>query len=474
MDYLPIFLRLEDSNAVVVGGGAVAARKAELLLRCGARVRLVAPELGRAAGELVAGGGSRIEHAAAEFAPQHLDGAALVIAAADSQVNASVARAARMRRLPVNVADDPALSSFILPAVVDRSPVIVAVGTEGHAPVLARRLRQQLEALLPARLGALARFAGVRRRSVQEALRPSERRPFWERIFAGAVSVRVLAGDERGADAEFARELSVSRAITSRRGEVYLIGAGPGDPDLLTLRALQLLQQADVVLYDRLVSEGVLERARREAQRVFVGKEPVGATGGAPDRNAQQRIHELMASYVERGLKVARLKGGDPFIFGRGGEEIEFLEQHGIPFSVVPGITAALAAGASAALPLTRRDLARSVTLATGHCADSEALDWQALARPRHTAVFYMSLSNLDEIVARLIAAGAPPDRPAAVIERASLPGERVLRGRLAEVALLARAERITSPAVLVVGEVAAARAHAAAAAHAEALRGVA
>jgi uroporphyrin-III C-methyltransferase / precorrin-2 dehydrogenase / sirohydrochlorin ferrochelatase len=474
MDYLPIFLRLEDSIAVIVGGGAVAARKAELLGKCGARITLVAPELGRAARELIASGRVRIEHLAAEFSPQQLDGATLAIAAADaSHVNASVAAAARARRLPVNVADDPGRSSFILPAIVDRSPVIVAVGTEGRAPVLARRLRAQLEALLPARLGALARFAGMRRHGVHQSLQPSERRPFWERIFSGAVSTQVLGGDESAAQAAFDRELAQTRANCVRaRGEVYLIGAGPGDPDLLTLRAVQLLQQADVILYDRLVSAGVLERARREAERVFVGKELPGARGEADA--AQGHIHELMASLVERGLRVARLKGGDPFIFGRGGEEVEFLERRGIAFTVVPGITAGLAAAAAARLPLTRRSLASSVTLATGHSADSEGLDWEALARPGHTAVFYMGVSNMEEIAARLLAAGAPPDRPAAVIERATLPGERVLYSRLADVAALARAERIASPALLVVGEVAAARGESAARAAEEAWRGVA
>ena len=476
MDYLPIFLRLEDSHTVVVGGGAVAARKAELLVRCGACVTLVAPELGRAAGELIEKASGRIEHLPAEFSPEQLDGAVLAIAAAGSpHVNAAVAAAARARCVPVNVADEPRLSSFILPAVVDRSPVIVAVGTEGHAPVLARRLRGQLEALLPTRLGALARFAGLRRRAVHESLPPSERRPFWERIFRGPVSAAVLAGNASAAEALFAQELASSRASGGRpRGEVYLIGAGPGDPDLLTLRALQLLQEADIILYDRLVCAGVLERARREAERVFVGKELPGSPGDEADVNAQEHIHELMARYVERGLKVVRLKGGDPFIFGRGGEEAEFLERRGIPFTVVPGITAALASAACARIPLTRRNLAGSVTLATGHRADSDALDWQALAGEKHTVVFYMSVSNMDEIVARLLAAGAPAERPAAVIERATLPGERVLRTRLADVAVRARAEHVGTPALLVIGEVAALGVGSVVRAAAEALRGVA
>ncbi|HUN76622.1 MAG TPA: siroheme synthase CysG [Steroidobacteraceae bacterium] len=472
MDYLPIFVRLSDSTAVVVGGGAVAARKAELLLASRARVTIIAPELGTAAQLLLASSSGRLHHLAAEFTAAHLQGAALVIAATDSpHANAAVAQAAGARQLPVNVVDDPQRSSFIFPAIVDRSPVILAVGTEGRAPVLARRLREQLEALLPARLGALARFAGSHRRTVQQALRASERRSFWERLFAGPFSLQVLRGDERAAEAAFARELAATRhadEACDRLGEVYLIGAGPGDPDLLTLRALQLLQSADVILYDRLVSGGVLERARREALRVCVGKAPEG------DHGAQHHIHELLATYARQGLKVARLKGGDPFIFGRGGEELEFLEREGIPCTVVPGITAGLAAAATAALPLTHRHLAGSVTFVAGHSARDDGLDWAALARPRHTVVFYMSVSSMSQIVHRLLAAGAPAGRPAAVVERATLPGERVLRGCLAEIAGLARAERIVSPALLIVGDVSAVRAHSLPGTAEQALQGVA
>ncbi len=528
MDHLPIFLRVQDRETVVVGGGAVAARKAELLARCGARVTLVAPELSKPAAELVARERSRVRHLQAAFEPEHLAGASLVVAAADSaHANAAVAAAAGARHLPVNVVDDLRLSSFILPAVVDRSPVIVAIGSQGTAPVLARRLREQIEALLPARLGALARFAGSRRGAVQRTLRPSERRPFWERIFGGPVSAQVLAGDEGAGDAAFAGELAAFRGGRPTVGEVYLIGAGPGDPDLLTLRALQLLQQADVVLYDRLVSPGVLDRARREAERIFVGKsspqsgeradrsppQTAGEAGiaqlGEPqsgeraDRSpprtageagiaqpdepqsgeradgsppqAQERIHDLMVSYAERGLRVARLKGGDPLIFGRGGEEIRVLAQRGIPFTVVPGITAGLAAAATAGIPLTQREIAQSVTFATGHFADGDGLDWRAFARPRHTVVFYMAVSQMERIVSRLLEEGAPRERPAAVVERATLPGQRVLRGSLGEIASLARAERIAAPALLIVGEAAAAEAPSAAIQSlTEALRGVA
>lgn len=454
MDYLPIFVALRDRPVVVVGGGRVAARKVELLLRAGARITVVAPAIHRELGELLAMAARRtLRQVAAAFEPAHLEGAVLAIAATDSrEVNAAVSAAARARDIPVNVVDDPEHSTFIFPAIVDRSPVIVAVGSAGQSPVLARRVRERIEALLPARLGALARFIGDRRKAVQSALPIARRRPFWERIVDGLVGSRVLAGDAALADEAFERALCAERGQRSlpgrSTGEVYIIGAGPGDPDLLTLRALQLLQQADVVLYDRLVSDAVLDRARRDAERVFVGKEPGGAS------TTQERIHELLLHYARQGLRVARLKGGDPFIFGRGGEEIAFLAAHGIAFTVVPGITAALGAAACSAIPLTHRSVARSVTLATGHALDDGAHDWPALARPHQTAVFYMGLGQLPHIVAQLLAAGAPPSRAAAVIERATLAEQRVLRGTLAGIVEVVRAAGAAPPALLIVGDV--------------------
>ncbi len=458
MDYLPIFIVVKDAAALVVGGGQVAHRKIEWLLAARARVRVVAPGLNAEIAALLARGA--IEHQGAHFDARPLEGAALAIAATDSPAtNSAVAQAARAARVPVNVVDSPELSSFIFPAIIDRSPVIVAVGSGGRSPVLARRVRAQIEALLPAKLGALARFLGERRTAVKRALSPSGRRPFWERIIGGAVASQVLAGNEAEAHAAFADEL-VDASAHSACGEVYLIGAGPGDPDLLTLRAVQLLQQADVILYDRLVSDAVLARARRDAQRIFVGKE-----AGDP-ANAQAYIHELMIRHARAGLRVARLKGGDPFIFGRGGEEIEALAAHGIPYVVVPGITAALGAAASAAVPLTHRRLAQSVTFATGHALDDAALDWDVLARPNHTAVFYMGVAQLPRILERLRAAGAAADHPAVIIERATLPDERVLSGTVASLEALARDARVVAPALLIVGKVAA-LARSGAAAHA-------
>ena len=452
MDYLPLFMQLRSQPVVVVGGGRIAIRKVDLLRRSGAQITVVSPELREELHKLASKG--ELLHIAARFAEAHVEGATLVIAATnDQEVNAAVSAAAQARRIPVNVVDNPSLSTFIFPAIVDRSPIIVGVSSGGESPVLARRIREQIEALLPAKLGALSRFMGARRKAVQGALGTLARRPFWERIVSGVVGTRVLAGDESGAEKAFESELRTSHLTTSPTtggsgmGEVYLIGAGPGDPDLLTLRALQLLQQADVVLYDRLVPEAVLDRSRRDAERIFVGKE-------AGDHTVQDRIHELLVHYARRGSRVARLKGGDPFVFGRGGEEIEVLVRNNIPYISVPGITAALGAASAAGIPLTHRRLAQSVTFVAGHVLEDEALDWRSLAGPRQTVVFYMGVSHLDRIVAKLRDAGAKSDHPAAVVERATLPEQRTLRGTLETIVEVARRASVTAPALLIIGDV--------------------
>ena len=451
MDYLPVFLRLDGHPVVVVGGGTVALRKATWLRRAGARVTVVAPGVHAELAQQAARG--ELRQIAEEFTPEHLAGAVAVVAAtADRATNASVAASARERGVPVNVVDDAELSTFIFPAIVDRSPLVVAVSSAGHAPVLARRVREQIEALLPERLGALARFMGARRSSVQRALGAFARRGFWERVASGPVATQLQRGDAAQAERAFGRELRAAQltvGAVARLGEVYLIGAGPGDPDLLTLRALQLLQSADVILYDRLVSEAVLERARRDAERIFVGKE----SGG---EDPQLRIHELLLRLAREGKRVARLKGGDPLVFGRGGEEIEVLATHGIPCTVVPGITAALGAAAAAELPLTHRGLASSVTLIAGRLSDGALPDWRFLANPQHTVVVYMGVAQLPDIVARLEAAGAAAGHPAAIIERATLPGQRILRGTLSNIVALAQAHRIEPPSILILGDVAA------------------
>jgi uroporphyrin-III C-methyltransferase / precorrin-2 dehydrogenase / sirohydrochlorin ferrochelatase len=465
MDYLPVFLNLRDRLTLVVGGGAVALRKIELLLKAHARVRVIAPTL-HAELALYRDAG-RIEHRAQLFEPAHFDGVAFAIAATDrAEVNQAVAAAGAARGVFVNVVDDGNASSCLMPAIVDRSPIIVAIGSSGQSPTLSRRVRAQLEALLPERLGELARLAGRARERVAKALPDlNRRRVFWERLFSGSVANQVYAGHMQQAEAQLETQLAAaSRDDAAQRargvplgGEVYLIGAGPGDPDLLTLRALQLLQQADVVLYDRLVSEAVLARVRRDAERVYVGKQ------SGEHRATQQRIHTLLLEYAGRGLRVARLKGGDPFIFGRGGEELDVLLAAGIPVVVVPGITAALGAAAAAALPLTQRGTAQSVTFVTAVGDGAESLDWRSLAAAGQTVVFYMGIAQLPRILERLQAHGAPAERPVAIVERATLPEQRVLAGRLGDIAALASAQGVSAPALLIVGEVAARAANAAA-----------
>ena len=449
MDYLPVFLDLRERTVVVAGGGEVALRKVELLRAAGARVRVIAPTLTGGLASLQLAG--HIEHRAAEFAPANLDGAALVIAATDNpQINAAVHAAATARGLFVNVVDDAELCSFVMPAIIDRSPVLVAVGTAGNAPVLARHVRALLETVLPQRLGLLAALAGRWRARVRSAL-PSlpARRRFWDNFLDGPLARQLLHGSAEVADIEqqLAAQLAYTGGTRAKRGEVWLIGAGPGDPDLLTLRAQQLLQQCDVVLYDRLVDASVLDRVRRDAERVFVGKEP------GQHRVTQERIHALLLEYAGRGLRVARLKGGDPLIFGRGGEELAVLAAAGIPGTIVPGVTAALGAAAGAGIALTQRGLAQSVTFVTAMGEAAAALDWRSLAAPLQTVVFYMGVAQLPRIVERLIAHGAPPDRAAALVERATLPGQRAISGRLYDIDARAREARISAPALLVVGD---------------------
>ncbi|HET9448954.1 MAG TPA: siroheme synthase CysG, partial [Steroidobacteraceae bacterium] len=374
MDYFPIFLRLAGERVLVVGGGEVAARKIDLLLRTSAKVRVVAPELVCRLAERVTAG--EMEHVAAEFAPEHLDGVRLAIAATDKHsINAWVARQAERRNIPVNVVDDRELSRFIMPAIIDRSPVVVAVGSSGDAPVLTRRLRERLESFLPQRLGALAKLAGKLRPTIKERIEsPARRRKFWENFFDGTVAADVLAG--RSVDV--ADIASTLRTGEQDSGEVVLVGAGPGDPGLLTLRALRALQNADVILYDRLVSVEVLDLARRDAERINVGK-----TGGGA-RVSQDEINALLVQLAQQGKRVCRLKGGDPFIFGRGGEELEALAAAGVRFEVVPGVTAAAGCAAYAGIPLTHRDHAQSLVFVTGHVkAEGDGgLDWDHLARP--------------------------------------------------------------------------------------------
>src|SRR3954470_20516442 len=409
MDYFPLFLKLTDQAVLVVGGGEVAARKVDLLLRAGAKVTLVAPELVESLQALKSAG--TIEHIEGEFQPELLNGVRLVIAATDKHsINAWVAHQAERRNVLVNVVDDRELSRFIVPAIIDRSPVVVAVGSSGDAPVLTRRLREKLEIFLPQRLGVLAQLAGRLRDAVKARIEePAARRRFWERFFDGPTASDVLAGrNVESAEDRINEELRVTAESSKPAGEVALVGAGPGDPGLLTLRALRALQNADVVLYDRLVSDEIVDLARRDAERIYVGK----AAGNA--HVSQEGINELLVKLALQGKRVCRLKGGDPFIFGRGGEELEALAAHGIRFEVVPGITAAAGCAAYAGIPLTHRDHAQALTLVTGHCkGETDKVDWALLSRPGQTVVFYMGLGHLENILEQLSARGVPAQRSA-------------------------------------------------------------
>lgn len=451
MDYLPIFVDLRDRLVVVVGGGVVACRKIEHLLKAHARVRVVSPEL--CADLALYRDQGRIEYRPLLFSPAQIDGAVLVVAATDDvAVNDAVSVAARERGVLVNVVDDSPRCTFIFPAIVDRSPLIVAVGTAGSSPTLARRVRTQIEALLPARLGELAEYAGRWRDAVKRALPGLPARlKFWDGFFSGPVAASLLSGNSAGADQAMRASLEQAReAAGESRGEVYLIGVGPGDPDLLTLRAQQLLQQADVILHDRLVPETILGRARRDAERINVGKTP------GRHEHTQDYINQLLVEQARLGRRVARVKGGDPFIFGRGGEELAVLRDAGIPVVVVPGVTAGLGAAASAGIPLTMRGLSQAVTFVTATGAQGGSLNWSALAHPQHTVVFYMSAAQIDHITSKLIEHGLPPEQPVALLERATWPGERVLKSTLAGLPELARVAKLQSPTLLVIGEVAA------------------
>jgi len=447
--YFGAFLDLRGKPGVVVGGGEVAAAKAETLLRSGVRVTVIAPELCTRLAELAVLGAVRQEPR--RFQPGDLVGAEVVIAATDDPaVNEAVSAAAKALRVPVNVADNAALSTFIMPAVVDRSPMQIAISTGGASPVLARRLRAMIEAAVPFAFGRLAALA-ARFRPVSRQRHPDAvaRRRFWERVIEGPIADLVLSGHEREAVEALQRELDPGVTPDVPKGTVYLVGGGPGNPDLLTLRALRVLQHADVLLYDNLVSPAIIDLARREAERIYVGKK------AADHALKQEEINDLLVHLAKAGKRVVRLKGGDPFIFGRGGEEIETLASHRISFEVVPGVTAASGASAYAGIPLTHRDYAHSCVFVTGHLQDGEPeLDWEALATPRQTIVIYMGVRALPRICERLIAHGLAPDFPAAIVQGATRERQRVLPGTLATLAQIAAREKVKPPALVIVGEV--------------------
>lgn len=446
----PLFLDLRGRRVLVVGGGEVAARKVAALLDSGAAVAVVAPALAPALAALAKA--NRLAHIPAAFAPEQLDGSWLVIAATDDgAVNRAVAAAAHARRLFINVVDDAELASAQLPARVQRGPLQVAISSGGASPMLARHLREQLEIRLDGALGQLAGLLGELRGRIRMQLADlGQRRAFFDRVLAGPAQSLLRRGDAAAARRAVEAELASRRA--SSAGRVALVGAGPGDPGLLTLRALRLLNEADVILHDRLVSLDVLALARRDAQRIDVGKR----VGGDHDAT-QQHIHALLIEHARAGRRVVRLKGGDPFVFGRGGEELEALREAGIDFEVVPGITAATACAAYAGIPLTHRAHAQSLHLLTAQARDGDAdHDWRALAKPQQTLVFYMGVQGLARLRDNLLTHGRAASTPVALVENGSRPQQRVIAGTLAQLPELAAAHAVRAPALLVVGEVAA------------------
>jgi uroporphyrin-III C-methyltransferase/precorrin-2 dehydrogenase/sirohydrochlorin ferrochelatase len=449
MRWFPLFLDLRGRRVVVIGGGAVAERKIDLLLQSGARLLVVAPSLTPALSARVAA--REIEHEPRRFVATDLDGARLAVAATNAPlVNRAIGVAAEARNIPVNVVDNAGLSTGIMPAIVDRSPLVIAIGTEGSAPAFARHVRARIESVLDESVGRLASLLERWRERIKKSIPDLDaRRRLYERILQGPVADRVREAREGEADALVQQWLTEGEG--ARAGLVQIVGAGPGDPGLLTLNALRALQSADVVLYDRLVSAEVLKLARREAELIDVGKTAGGHSV------AQARIHALMQQHASHGRRVVRLKGGDPFVFGRGGEEIEFLRSQGIAYEVQPGITAALACAAYAGIPLTHRDHAASLRLVTAHCHSAiDAVDWRTLSDQRDTLAIYMAVASVDRVQAELLRHGRSPDTPVAFVENGSRPGQRVLIGTLVEVASLVAAHQIKSPALLIVGEVAA------------------
>lgn len=444
MDYLPLFFRLQDQPVLVVGGGEIAARKISLLCRAGAKVRIVSPNIGELTQQLVDEFGLVVT--LREYASEDIAGARLVVSATDiEQVNRVVYHDCLAANIPVNSVDMPALSNVIFPGIVDRSPVLIAISTGGSSPTMARVVRGWIEARLPARLGALAEFVKARRDRVKGAIGTiSGRQQLWQRVIEGPAAEAVYKGDEAAAEAAFDAALAVEEA-----GWVAIVGAGPGDPELLTLKALRLIQSADVVLYDNLVNRQILDYARRDAEQIYVGKK-----WRAPSTR-QEAINELMRDQALAGKAVVRLKGGDPFIFGRGGEEVEVLVEAGIDVVAVPGITAASGSASYAGIPLTYREVSLSVRFVTGHRAENRInLDWPELAHPGQTVVLYMGLSGIEEIFESLINHGRAPDTPAALVEKATYPEQRVVTGTLSDLAAKVRAAEVKGPTTIIVGEV--------------------
>jgi uroporphyrin-III C-methyltransferase/precorrin-2 dehydrogenase/sirohydrochlorin ferrochelatase len=438
----------------VIGGGEVATRKVTMLLKADAAITLYSPEICHELQELA--DAKKIKYVQSNFAETQLQGACLVVAATDDEaVNEAVSIAAKAQNIPVNVVDAPDLCTFTMGSIIDRSPVVIAVSSEGNAPILARYIRTKIETMLPAGYGRIAAIAGEFREQVKAKFATTQlRRRFWEDVLQGPMVERVLAGQEQAARA-LLQDLIDDKDTVASKGEVYLVGGGPGDPDLLTFRALRLMQMCDVCVYDKLVSPEVMELVRRDAELIYVGK--------ARDQHTmpQEEINELLATLALQGKRVLRLKGGDPFIFGRGGEEIETLMERGVPFQVVPGITAANGVSSYAGIPLTHRDYAQACLFVTGHFKAKENskevvidLDWEAMARPNQTVVIYMGLVGLKEICEKLIQHGVSANMPAAVVQQGTTQKQKVVAATLADLAEKVDAAQMKPPCLTIIGEV--------------------
>ena len=449
MKHFPIFLNINDKYCLVVGAGSIAVRKVELLLKAGAKVRVVAKNLCSAMTTLQQQ--HDFECSVRVFVESDLDNVDLVIAASnDQQLNARISSLAGAKHIPVNVVDNPDLGSFIMPSIVDRDPVQIAVSTGGASPVLARLLRSHLESTIPAAYGELAKLADSCRDKVKQAFpKVEERRKFWESVLEGTVAEYVLSGRVKDARDLLDNLLKTSAANPDYKGEVYLVGAGPGDPDLLTFKALRLMQKCDVVVYDRLVSEPILDMVRRDAEKIYAGK------SRSKHSISQENINQLLVRLAKDGKRVLRLKGGDPFVFGRGGEEIGELIENNIPFQVVPGITAASGCTTYAGIPLTHRDHSQACIFVTGHRKEgSNDLNWKMLSHANQTVVFYMGLNNVKRICESLKAHGRDQSTPAALIEKGTTSAQRVFIGDLNTLPGLVDSNDVRAPTLIVVGEV--------------------
>ena len=447
MDIFPISLKLQQQPCLIVGGGRIAYRKAVLLVKAGAVIDIISPEIDANLLEVIQQcGGQYIQ--APYSASLSLRYYRLVIAATDDQaVNQAVFEACEADNVLVNSVDDPPHCRFMVPAIIDRSPLVVSIATNGASPVLSRQIRTQLEASIPHGMGKLAEFSGKWRSTVKaKIMNPDERRIFWEELYASPLKEQVFNNNLAEADQ------LITQALTQwekPKGEVYLVGAGPGDPELLTLKALRLMQQADVVIYDRLVSAPIMELCRRDAEKIYVGK--ARSNHSVP----QDGINALLVKYASEGKRVCRLKGGDPFIFGRGGEEIQELFAAGVAFQVVPGITAASGCSAYAGIPLTHRDYAQSVRFLTGHLKEgSPELPWSELVYQNQTLVLYMGLVGLEKICEKLIAHGQRPDMPVALISKGTTPEQKVVVGTLADIATKVSEHQIQAPTLTIIGDV--------------------